>query len=160
MIKFANPTKASKPKTKDSEKMAYAYAALLTVLVLCQLFTFDEFLNLLISFNLPGGEVMANLVGSLIVISEVFALPFLLKIDLSPLMRIVSMVFSWIIPATWLKLAIWLVANGNYGLNFGLLGTLVDLNIGWWAIFFSLAMGIMAIWSSWGLWPIPKTTKK
>lgn len=140
--------------------MAYAYTALLTVLVLCQLFTFDEFLNLLVGFNLPGGEVMANLVGSLIVISEVFALPFLLKIDLSPLMRIVSMVFSWIIPAIWLKLAIWLVANGNYGVNFGLLGTLVDLNIGWWAIFFSLAMGVMAIWSSWGLWPIQKTTKK
>ena len=160
MIKFATPTKALKPKTKDSEKIAYFYAGLLVIIVLCQLFTFDEFLKLIVSFNLPGGEVMANFIGSLIVVSEVFALPFLLRIDLSPLMRIVSMVFSWVAAASWLKLSIWLIISDNLTSNFGLLGTLVHLSVGWWAVFFCLAMCVMAVWSSWGLWPISKSFKK
>ena len=154
MIKFATPTKALKPKTKESEKMAYFYAGLLTIIVLCQLFTFDEFLQLFSSFNLPGGDVMANFMASFIVISEVFALPFLLRINLSPLMRIVSMIFSWVAAASWLKLAIWLMISNNFTDNFGLLGALVELSVGWWAVFFCLAMCTMAAWSSWGLWPI------
>lgn len=159
MIRFATVAEAAKPKTKDSQKMAYFYAGLLVILVLSQLFTFDEFLKLLISYNLPGGEVMANFAGSLIVISEVFALPFLLRIKLSPAMRVASMVFSWIASASWLKLAVWLVSTSDTIINFGLFGTLVTLNVGWWAIFFSLAICTMAAWSSWGLWPLQKSRK-
>lgn len=160
MIKFASPTQALKPKTKDSEKMAYFYAGLLVLIVFCQLFTFDDFLKLFVSYSLPGGEVMANFMASFIVVSEVFALPFLLRMSLSRLMRIVSMVFSWIVAASWLKISIWLIISDDSTSNFGLLGTLVHLNIGWWAIFFCLAMCTMAAWSSWGLWPVIKSADK
>ena len=156
MIKFPVAVPAKKPKTKESQTIIYTYAATLTVLVLCQLFTFDKFLPLLETFNFPGGFVTAHLVGSLVVVSEVFAIPFLLRLKLSPLMRIMSMVFSWLVPLIWFMTALWLIFATKSVLNIGLLGTLVNLTPGWWAVFMSVALGVMAGWSSWGLWPFAK----
>jgi hypothetical protein len=146
-------TPAPKPRTKESRQISYAYAIVLIVLVLCQLFTFDKFLTLLQVFAFPGGDVTAHLVGSLIVISEVFALPFLLELNLSPLMRAVSMVFGWMVPLVWLILALWLIFATNSVTNIGLLGTVVAVIPGWWAVYISIALGTMAAWASWGLWP-------
>jgi len=146
-------TPASKPRTKESGQIAYAYAIVLIVLVLCQLFTFDKFLTLLQGFAFPGGDVTAHLVGSMIVISEVFALPFLLEMNLSPLMRVISMVFGWIASLVWFKLALWLIFVANSVTNIGILGTVVAVIPGWWAVYISIALGTMAVWASWGLWP-------
>lgn len=153
MKKLLKITPACKPKTKESQQVALLYAFLLTVLVLCQLFTFDKFLTLLGTFGLPGGAVMARFVGSLVVISEVFALPFLLELNLNKLMRVSSMVFSWLAPLIWLKLALWLIFTNNTVSNIGLFGTIADLVPGWWAVYVSVALGIAAGWASWGLWP-------
>lgn len=146
-------TPAPKPRTKESRQIAYAYAIVLIVLVLCQLFTFDKFLVLLQSFAFPGGDVTAHLAGSLIVISEVFALPFLLEMNLSPLMRVVSMVFGWIVPLVWMMLSLWLIFATNSVTNIGIIGTLVAVVPGWWAVYICAALGTMAAWASWGLWP-------
>lgn len=139
--------------------MAYAYATVLIVVVLCQLFSFDGLLKLFEEFNLPGGSVIVNLMGGIIVVSEVFALPFLLQMRTSPLMRIVSMVFGWLVPVAWLKLSLWLMITNNSVSNIGFLGTLVDLTPGWWAVFICLALGIMAAWASWGMWPMERRKK-
>jgi len=153
-MKFLKKTTPSpKPRTKESSQIAYAYAIILIVIVLCQLFTFDRFLVLLVGFALPGGDVTAHLVGSLIVISEVFALPFLLELNLSPLMRVVSMVFGWITPLVWLIMSLWLIFVANSVTNIGLLGTVIGVVPGWWAVYTSVALGTMAAWASWGLWP-------
>jgi len=149
-------TPAPKTKTNDTIKVAYLYVAILVAFALLQLFTFDKFLDLIENFGMPGGEPMAHLVGSLIVVSEVFALPFLLRLDLSRLMRVVSMVFGWLVPLAWLKLSLWVVLTSSTVNNIGFLGTKIQLMPGWWAVFFSVAMGILAVWVSWGMWPIPK----
>ena len=149
-------TPASKPRTKESRQIAYSYAFLLIVLVLCQLFTFDKFITLLQSFAFPGGDMMAHLVASIIVVSEVFALPFLLELNLSPLMRVVSMVFGWIAPLLWFKLALWLIFSVNTATNTGLLGTVVGIVPGWWMVYITVALGLIAAWASWGLWPLKR----
>jgi hypothetical protein len=150
---FVKVTPAKKPRTPESQKVAYAYAFILIVLALSQLVNFNDFLTLLESFGLPGGVPVAHLLGGVIVVSEVFALPFLLEMQLSPLMRVVSMVLGWAVPIIWLKLALWLDLTVNAFSNVGFLGTTVRLTLGWWAVFFSIALGILAAWASWGLWP-------
>ncbi len=150
---LAKATPAKKAKTKDSQKIAYAYAALLVIFVVAQLFTFDKFLLLLEDFALPGGMPVAHLFGGMLVSCEVLALPFLLGFKLSPLMRILSMVLGWLVPLMWFVLMIWLMFSTNTAVNVGFLGTVVKLMPGWWAVFVSIAMGILAAWSSWGLWP-------
>jgi len=146
-------TVAKKAKTKDSQNIAYAYAVILVILVIAQLFTFDKFLAILEDFAVPGGIPVAHLFGGLIVACEVLALPFLFGFKLSPLMRNTSMVLGWLVPLLWFKLTIWQVMSANAVTNVGFLGSVVKLIPGWWAVFVSVALGIMATWSSWGLWP-------
>jgi hypothetical protein len=158
---LAKTTPAPEPRTKDAMKIAYFYAAILVVFVLGQLFTFEKFLVLLEDFYLPGGAPMAHLVGGLLVSSEVLALPFLLRMDLSQRMRITSMVLGWLVPVVWLKLSFWIIITGNLADNIGFLGTLTKFSPGWPSLLISIALGILAAWASWGLWPIkPKKAKK
>lgn len=147
------PADAIEPRTKDSQKIAYLYAALLIIFALCQLYSFDEFLNLLESFWLPGGAPLAHLLGGIIVVSEIFALPYLLRMRLSPIMRIISMILGWVTALIWLILAFWLNLTINAVSNTGFLGTTVRLEPGWWAVLFSVSLCLLAAWTGWGLWP-------
>lgn len=150
---FVKATSAPKPRTRDAQKVAYFYAFILIVFVLAQLYTFDDFLRLVESFGLPGGIAVAHLLGGIIVACELLALPFLLRMSLSPLMRAISMGLGWLVPLIWIKLSFWLVLTVNAVPNIGFLGTKVSLMPGWWAVFFCIAIGILAAWASWGLWP-------
>jgi len=148
-------------KSKDAVGIAYLYAAILVFMVLAQLFTFDNFLIILEDLKLPGGYATAHLVGSLLVACEVLALPFLLRMKLSTLMRVVSMVLGWLVPLFWFKLSIWFLISGGTISNIGLFGTVVKFMPGWPSLMFSVAIGILAAWASWGLWPIkPRKTNK
>lgn len=152
---FAKATPARTVRTSDTQRVIYAYVFVLVILILCQLFTYDGFLRLLESFWLPGGIPTAHILGSFIIVCELFALPFLLRMDLSHLMRIISMVLSWLVPAIWLFLALWINLTVNAISNVGFLGAVVQIVPGWWAVYISIAMGLLAIWCSWGLWPFP-----
>jgi hypothetical protein len=147
------PTSAPPPKTTDVKRMTIFYAALLTVLAVTQLFTFDHFLELLTTFGFPLGDQFAYLVGAVIVAAEVFALPFLLRMPLSPAFRWFSMMCGWLVAAAWIKISLWLVVIDSTVTNVGYLGTVTDLMPGWWAVFIASALGILTVWASWGMWP-------
>jgi len=150
---FTKISTARIARTADSQKIVYIYAFILLVFVVCQLFKYDDFIRLIESFWLPGGLLVANLMSCLIVISELFALPFLLRMDLSHLMRAISMALSWLAPTIWLFLTLWINLTINAISNVGFFGSLVRLTPGWWAVFMSVALCLLAAWSSWGLWP-------
>jgi hypothetical protein len=147
------PTPAPKPKTTDVKQVAIFYAVFLIILAVTQLFTFDRFLELIVSFGLPLGDRFAYFLGALIVTVEIFALPFLLRMPLSPAFRWFSIGCGWLVALIWLKISLWLVLSDSLVENVGYLGTLVNLMPGWWAVFISLALATLAVWSSWGMWP-------
>lgn len=153
MSVFAKATEAPEPKSQDVKRIAIFYAIILIVLAVTQLFTFDKFLVLIQEFGFPGGAGFAYLVGSVLVVSEVFALPFLLRMPLSPLFRWFSMILSWVAAAAWIKISLWLVLTESPVETVGFLGTLVNVMPGWWAVLVSVALGILAAWASWGMWP-------
>ena len=157
---FDKATPAKKPKTHDSQKIAYMYATILVVFAVAQLFTFDKFLVLIESFGLPGGVFTTHMLGGLIVTSEVLALPFLLGLKLSPLMRIISMILGWLVSLVWLKLSLWLIFTVNTVTSIGFLGTTINMMPGWWTVLICIALGILAAWASWGMWPFPKKKNK
>lgn len=159
MSVFARAVPASKPRTKESQNVAYFYAVILVVFALTQLFTFDTFVGLVEDFGFPGGTPIAHLVAGIIVASEVFALPFLLRMRLSPLMRLFSMGLGWLVAVIWLKISLWAVLIDTSASNIGMFGSLVDLVPGWWAVFISIALGLLAAWASWGLWPAKQLKK-
>ena len=150
---FVKTTIAPPPKTRDSFKVAVAYAAILVVFAVAQLFTFEAFLEHIHSVKLPLSEGIVYALAPILVISEVFALPFLLRMSLSPAFRYVSMFLGWLTAAIWLYISVWLAAMNPYVETVGFLGTVINLPPGWWAVFISVALAIMAAWASWGLWP-------
>jgi len=151
---FVKSTPANRPKTKNAPTIALLYAGILVVFVVAQLFSFEEFITIIDSYWLPGGIVTARVLSAVIVITEVFALPFLLRMRLSPAMRVVSMVCGWMVAAVWIKLTLWLMLTTNAVTTVGLLGDVVSLTPGWWSVMLSLSLGILAAWSSWGMWPL------
>ncbi len=150
---FVNATKARAARTAESGQIVYLYAGLLVIFAVAQLFTFEEFVPLINQYGLVGGEVFSRLVASVLVSAEVLALPFLLGLRVSSLMRWFSLGLAIAVPIIWLGLA--LVANITRVslVNVGYLGTKVHLVSGAWTIFFSLALLILAVWSAWALWP-------
>ena len=153
MFRLVKTVVAIKPKTHEAQQVAYLYAGILVIFALTQLYTFDSFLTLIESYWLPGGDPIARLLAGIIVASEVFALPFLLGMKLSPLMRVFSMSLGWLVALIWIKIAFWLVMTINAVPNIGYLGTVVRLIPGWWSVFFGFALAILAGWASWGMWP-------
>jgi hypothetical protein len=160
MSKFPGVTESSKPKTPNIFPLSLLYATVLVVFAVTQLFTFNDFQRLIDSFWLPGGSPVAYFLSGFIVVAEVFALPFLLRMKISTLMRYVSMGLGWIVPAFWLFVSLWLMLTTNAINNVGLLGTVAKLTPGWWAVFVSLALAILAIWISWGMWPRARHSQK
>jgi hypothetical protein len=156
---FVTTTPAPIPRSKDVKTVATFYGVLVTVMLVAQLFTFEKFLQLLIDYDLPGGEVIAYLTAALIVVVELLALPFLLRMSLSPAFRWVSMVAGWLVALVWLKLTLWQVITQPLTETVGFLGTVVDTMPGWWAVCLSASFGVLAAWASWGMWPKKRSRK-
>lgn len=150
---FVLATDAKRPKSQLVTVASLVLAAIFIVLSVSQLFTYEDFPSILGDYWLPGDAVGAHLTAALLVTTEVFALPFLLRMRLSPLMRFVSLLCGWLATIAWLKLSLWAVLTTNALTNGGLLGATIRLSPGWWQVIFSaLLLGLVG-YVSYGLWP-------
>ena len=157
---LAKTTAAPKLKNSNIKQLSILLAGLYTIYAVTQLFSFEDFVVLTGSFNLFDSSVLSTVLASLIVVFEVFALPYLLRIRVSALMRVFSMVCSWMVALLWLTISLWLILTVNAVPSLGLFGGLLDIEPGWWAVFFSLSLIILNIWIAWGMWPITSRKKK
>jgi len=156
MTFFAIAAPASTPKTNNVPKIALFLAAMILVMAIAQLFHFEDFVPLIEDFGLPGGVVVAQLFAAGIVVLEVAALPFLLRMRLSMAMRFVSMISGWLVLILWMLVQIYLNCVYPGMQNNGLVGSVVEVGVGWWSVFLLGAFGVLAAWASWGMWPLPR----
>lgn len=160
MSLLVQSTSAPTPKTKSIRSVSLAFACVLILMAVAQLFTFEKFPDVIAGFWLPGGLPLPHILAALFVIGEVIALPFLLFMRLSPAMRIVSMMAGWLVVAAWLAVSLWQNVTMNSTIaNNGLLGATVSLPVGWWSVLVCIAFGILAVWTSWGMWPYGHSKK-
>jgi len=157
---LAKITDAPKLKNPNIRQLSLLLAGLYTIYAVTQLFSFEDFVLLTKSFDLFGSAILSTVLASLIVIGEVFSLPYLLRIRVSRLMRVFSMVCSWFVAIIWLIISLWLVSTINAVPSLGLFGGLLDVEPGWWSVFFSLSLVILNIWIAWGMWPLSKKRSK
>lgn len=155
---ISRATEAPKPRTGNAWLASLLLAAFFIIMVVGQLFTFEDFPGVLGATMLPGGETFAIMAATVVVTLEVLALPFLLRLRLSVAMRVVSMVVGWLALAIWFVISIGNVLSGSV-VNGGLLGATVPLPVGWWSVLFCIALGTLAAWSAWGMWPLGKRKK-
>lgn len=157
MIQLAHASKAPVPRSEEVKVVAWLYVAILVIMAISQLFAFEDLIPLMATYSLPGGYGSAVLASCMIVLTEIFAVPFLLRMPLSVLMRWVGLVCSVLVPVFWLKLIAWSYINGIEIGNSGFLGTKVVLPVNSIMVCVSVALLAIAIWVAWGLWPARKS---
>ena len=138
-----------------SGRIALAVAAVFVLLATAQLFSFEDFPQVIEDMWLPGvSTALATVLAALIVVAEVFAVPFLLRMRLSIAMRCVSMGLGWLVGVWWLGVLIWQNVSVGALINNGLLGSTLSLPVGWWSVALQCAVLVLIGWASWGLWPL------
>ncbi|MFZ1360579.1 MAG: hypothetical protein WAS27_00910 [Candidatus Saccharimonadales bacterium] len=156
MKNFAVATPPPKLKTQYDYYASLACAGLLTIMLVSQLFTFEE------TVAVMEGLGLSKVILSVIVSMELFALPFLLRMRLSPLMRIVSMTTGWVVAVAWLAIAITSLSLHTYE-GVGLFGTVLPLPVGVVSMLYVLLLSGLLLWVTVAGWPLQgrsRATKK
>lgn len=155
------PTAQDAPKSRSRLGVGAAtvLALFYVVIVVAQLFTFEDFHSVVASYWLPVSTPATHLIAALIVTAEVFSLPFLLRIRLSPAMRWFSMFLGWLVALWWLFISVWLLTTINAVDNSGLLGATVDVQPGAVPLTIALSMVVLAILAARGQWPAASQVK-
>lgn len=147
----------SEPRTKDSARAAQIYAGVLAIIVTVWLLGFNHFVVALDSYDLPlsnSGLSAAIYLACL----AILALPFLLRMKLSPAMRVASMTAGILTALSWLGLSVWSTIHADQIHYIALLAPVLELPPGWWMIALAVGICVLAAWSSWGLWPFSGST--
>lgn len=134
--------RAAAPPVVSSKRLLvfpYAAALLLTALVVCQLVTFDKLVGVFNGYNAVWGKLL--LAG--IVISEVFALPYLLRMRMSYAARVCSLLLGYLAIFLWLVPLNLNTSQTCYGLP--LLGTLVMVNIFYTFLILFVLLGLLLL---------------
>lgn len=155
MSSFIASVPGPAPRSSIAANAAILLAGIVVVLVLSQLFSFEKFPDVIRALVLPGvGDGYAVLIAATIVIAEVLAVPFLLRMRLSLSLRVASMLSGWLVVLWWIVVTIWQnLASTGYA-DAAFLGATVLAPIGWWAVYLMLGVGVLTAWASWGLWPL------
>lgn len=151
---FPTAVQALEPKSQTAKVVAWIYTGILTIMAVSQLFAFEDFVPLFHDMAFPGGDGTGSLLAGLIVFSEIFAIPFLLRMSLSPLMRWFSLVLGLYVPLVWLFVSYWLVSvHPGITANAGILGTKVHISASVQLVL-SLLLLVVAAVAARGLWPV------
>lgn len=134
-----------KPRTRYASKVAWILTITMLVMALLHLIRIDKLLPI-IDDILPGSVMWGVLFVCLIVVVEVFALPFLLGMKLSPLARIFSGFFAVLAPLGWTCLTIWTI--GDYETT-GQFSSYVDVMPGWGLLMLNYLWLALSYWSLW-----------
>jgi len=133
------------PKNRKTYAMpvAWTLASIFLIFVLVHLIRIDKLIPVVAE---TLGTTGATWFVSLIVIMEVFALPFLLRLRLSPLFRIMSGLFVVLVPLIWTCFTIWAINNGH---STGQFSSYVSTPSSWWLIILDLLWLVISYWTLW-----------
>lgn len=143
------------PKSVPPPKLVLPYgiwlgrasAGILVVMAVVHLFRIDTFIPL-VDAVIPGGNGMAIFISLLIIFSEIFAIPFALRMRLSPLAQLMSGALVVFAPLWWLLMSIWSYGSG---LSTGQLGEFAVVTANAWVMVLNLAWVILAYFSLYAL---------
>jgi len=120
------------PKSKQSKatlSICYVLALIIMLMVVSQLMTIEKTLPIIENYLLPGGAPTAKIIVFFSAVSGIFALPFLFRMNLSPLFRIFSALLLNVYALIWLGLGIWIVTNDPPLIGTGIFGSLLKFSI-------------------------------
>lgn len=132
-IQFAKAIAPPKVAMQKWWWLPLAIAAVNAAMATAQLVSFDTFTGIVESYGLLQGP-FALVAALLITALEILSLPVLLRLRLSPLMRVVSAAAVFLVPLVWLQLLAWSFLNGFMLINAGFFGKFLSQPFGWWLL--------------------------
>jgi hypothetical protein len=122
---------APKPLSKNAPVLGVIAAIILAAMLLLQLFGTNKIIAEL-STQFDGHDGWAVAVTIIALLTEIVAIPFLLRMKLSHLARVFSGVAAVLAPWIWVLVIIWSIGLPNIAaVQFGIAGC---FNIGWWLL--------------------------
>jgi hypothetical protein len=146
---FATAHNVPKPTLLSVTAASLYLALFFAVAALMQLFAFESFPDVIASYDISFVSDLSPVVAALIVCLEVLALPFLLWMKVSRLMRVVSFISGWFVLLFWLKVGIWQSVTTVYISNAGLFGAKIVVPQGWWLVSYSAILIILMGYVTW-----------
>jgi hypothetical protein len=133
----------SSQKLTFSQLVGFIYAGILTALAVAQLFKFDEFIDLISKNSRVGGEV-AFVLAAMIVVFEIFAIPYLVEMRTLRPIKLFSLI------CVLMAGMFWIVMSFSIGIiepvaDIGLLGTVIPIKSGIEAMVCSLFIAGLSI---------------
>ncbi len=116
------------PKSKQSKvtmSICYVLALVIILMVVSQLMTIEKTLPIIENYLLPGGVPTAKIIIFFSAVSGIFALPFLFRMNLSPLFRLFSALLLNVYALIWLGLGAWIVVDHPPLIGTGIFGSLL-----------------------------------
>ena len=141
-------------RSEVAVRVSIVLAGIFVIMALAQLFSLDKFQAFMLDLDL-GGQRLAVMLSALLPVCEVFALPFLLRMYVSPLMRAMSLACGWFAVVGWLYISLMATITRSAS-DAGFLGGAVSLPSGWWSVVVAMLFVLLMAWASWGMWPMPK----
>lgn len=139
------PLRKAKQTTGTPEIGAsYALAGYFVVMLLLQLFAFDEFPSLIAGFG--AVQWLAVALAIILVVTELLAIPALIRMRLPRRMELMSRVMVFKALAVLTGLEVWAFLNGSSLL----FGAKFDIPGGSWSLLLLAALWILAIWQQFG----------
>lgn len=137
MITPTKPTSVS----QTWRVVSYALGLWVTAMAAAQMVSFEEFVSALRSYQLAGegGSIAWAIV---LVALEICAVPFLFRLTLSPLARMLSALCAVVLPCVWLGLTFMALMNGRDVVNVGYFGGFLEMQLG------MLTLTLAAVWSA------------
>lgn len=114
-------------------------------MAILQLFTYETFHEVTLSFGFPGGNATAIVLAVLIPLAEIMALPYLLSMKLPPKVYAVSRASVLVAAGLWVLVACWTNITGNNQDSLGIFGSTLYTPNQWWSVIF---VGLIA-WAAW-----------
>ena len=103
------------PRSLRIQAVALVAAGMLVVMLVAQLFGYEDFAATL-SGVLPINDLpLVKVLGGVLVLAELLALPYLLSMYISPLMRICSALLAVVVGSFWLFVALTNAHASNIG---------------------------------------------
>lgn len=151
MSLFVQSTPAPRARAQNILSVRLLLAGSLAAIALLQLFTFEEFPARLADVGIA--MEIAPLLATLLVVIEVLALPFVLRMQLSPAFRVLSMGLGWLASLMLVWVAVLENITSPNGLD-AVFGATLSLPVGGWTICAALALCVLSAWTSWAMWPL------
>lgn len=146
--------KISLPKATNPPKLVKPYGVLLgyistvisVVFAVVHLFRIDTLIPV-VDATIASGIGLAVIFVVMVIVAEVFSIPFLFRMKLSPLAHLLSGFFAILAPLMWTLLTIWAYSVDG---QTGQLNSIVETPATWWLIALNvawLAFNYLTIWT-------------